>query len=118
VALRSWIPYKFLVDVYRKSVDFDDSGQSIETWMKDRTIKVNYMPSRGEERLVGRVQNPRSYTLWSDDPDLSVDDQLRDLRDVQGNLIETGRMNVISVKRFPMLGKVHHIEVNAQVILE
>lgn len=116
--MRTYASYPFLVDLYKKTLDFDDSGQSTETWTKDRTIKVAYMPSRGEERLVGRLQNPRSYTFWTEDTDISVDDQLRNLRDRDGNPVEAGRMNVISVKKFSRMGKVRHVEVNAQVILD
>lgn len=116
--MKTFTPYPFRVDVYTKEVMFDESGQAVENWRKDRTIDVNFMPSRGEERLVGRVQNPRSYTIWTEDDSISVTDQLRDLRDVEGNIIEPGYMNVISVKRFARLGKVRHCEVNAQVILD
>jgi len=116
--LRTYTPYPFLVDVYKKTIDYDDSGQSVEVWTLDRTVKVNYMPARGEERLVGRVQNPHSYTIWTEDTDVSVTDQLRNLRDAGGNLVEEGSLNVISVKKFPRLGKVRHCEINAQVILD
>ncbi len=114
---RNFTPYMFYADVYKEESFFDESGQEVKTWVKDRTIKVHYMPSRGEERLVGRIQNPRSYLIWTDDIAITHDDQIRDLRDSAGNIIEANPMNVISVKLFPRLGKVRHAELNCQVVL-
>lgn len=116
--MSNFTPYMFLVDVYRSEQTNDQSGQSIDNWVYDRTIAVNYMPSRGEERLVGRIQNPKSYRIWTDDKSISVSEQMKDLRTKDGEIIEAGRMNIISVKPFPRLGGIHHVEVNAQVILE
>lgn len=116
--MKSFTPYMFLVDVYKREKLHDEAGQVIDDFIYDRTISVNYMPSRGEERLVGRIQNPKSYRMWTDDDTLSVSERLKNLRTKTGDVIEPGSMNIIYVKPFPRLGKVHHVEVSAQVVLE
>lgn len=112
----NYTPYRFTAEVWAKESYSDDSGQLIEDWSLDRTIKCVYMPSRGEERLVGRIQNPHSYLLWTDEP-VTYDEQIRNIRDRKGNAIEEGRFNVIGVKKFPGWSEVHHFELNLQAVL-
>ena len=114
----TYVPYSYRVDVYKKNPAFDyDSGESTETFDFDRTVRCNYMPSRGEERLVGRLQNPHSYILWLDEP-VDYEDQLRNLKDKYGTVIEDGPFNVIAVKAFSGYSKIHYYEVNAQAVLD
>jgi len=113
----NYTPYKFTAEVWASEKYPDNSGQLVESWEYSRTIKCSYMPSRGEERLVGRVQNPHSYTLWSDEA-VDYSEEVRDLKDRYGNFIEEGRFNVIGVKRFPGWAAVHHNEINIQKVLD
>jgi len=110
--------YAFFLDVYKPEKYYDESGQAVETWTFDRTIKCNYMPSRGEERMVGRINNPHSYLVWTSDTDVDYSDQLRNLRDRYNNIIEDAQFNVIGVKRFGGWSKVRHSELNIQAVLD
>lgn len=109
--------YRYRAEVWKREAYPDDSGQTVETWTLSRTIKCNYMPSRGEERLVGRLQNPHSYMIWSDQK-VSYDEEIRDLKDRKGNFIEEGRFNIIGVKMFPGWSEIHHYEINLQKVLD
>jgi hypothetical protein len=108
----------YWADIYTKTEKKDESDQAIKKWRKDRTIKCHFMPSRGTERLVGRVQNPHSYMLWTDDTEVDYPQQIRDLRDKKGNIIEEGPFNIISIKKFLGWSEVHHLEVDIQAVLE
>lgn len=114
----SYTPYKFRADVYTREKYHDESGQPVEDWTLLKTIKCTYMPSRGEERLVGRVQNPHSYMIWTNDESITYEHEIRNLKDRYGNLIEEGRFNIVGIKRFPGWAKVHHVEINLQKVLD
>lgn len=76
------------------------------------------MPTRGEEKTVGRVQNPRSYWLWTDDGNIEFSDQLRDLRDRYGNAVENGAFNVIGLKQRGGWSTIHHTQISIQKVLD
>lgn len=56
--------------------------------------------------------------LWTNDETLTYDQELRDLKDRTGNVIEEGRFNIVGLKKFPGWAGVHHIEINAQKVLD
>ena len=111
-------PYQFRIDVYKKTSQQSESGQPIHTWTYDRTIKCDYMPSRNEERLVGSVENPQSYLIWTADLRVITANQLRNLKDRYGNEIEAGPFNVTGLKKFSGWSKMAESRIVAQRILE
>lgn len=114
-------PLKFVCDFYKKRVEYDESGQSEEIWTLERTVRCHFMPLRQEERTVGRVQNPRTYWVWLDEKDSDLMDysnQVRDLRDREGNMIDEGSFNIIGIKRYAGWSKLHHLQLHLQKVLD
>ena len=114
----SYTPYVFRIEVYTKTSTQSESGQPIHTWSLNRTIKCDYMPSRNEERLVGSVENPMSYLIWTGDITIENSNQLRNLRDRYGNLIDAGPFNITGMKKFGGWSKVFQTRIVAQKVLE
>lgn len=109
----------FRIDVYEKTIAHNDSGQPVNDWELRETISCDFMPARAEERLVGRVQNPVSYLIFIDGhTDVTVRNQLRNLRDKDGDKIEEGSFNVIGVRKYHGWAKVDHQTLNIQKILD
>jgi len=108
----------FKADVYTKTTTRNDSGQNINNWQKNRTIKCDYMSSRGEERLVQRQQNPISYLLWTNDTAIDNQHQIRNLRDRFGVVIDEGPFNVIGIRKHRAWKEVGHLTLNLQKVLD
>lgn len=115
----STIAFKFLVDIYVKTVAYNAAGQPVNDWEFSETLDCDFMPSRAEERLVGRQQNPLAYNIWvHGDLGITVDMQLRNLRDGTGSVIEEGPFNIVGVRKNRGWATVSHLTLNAQKILE
>ena len=109
----------FNIELYAKTRGYNNSGQPIDNWNLVKTMECDFMPSRAEERLVGRLQNPTSYNIWLH-PDEPIDNtmQLKNLKDSTGSLIEKGPFNVVGIRKNRGWSKLSHLTINAQVVLE
>lgn len=112
------MPLKFRADVYTKTVEYDEAGESIDTWTISRTIKCHFAPLRQEEKTVGRVANVRAYWLYTDDIDIEYDEQIRDVRDIYNNQLDPGSFNIIGIKRYPGWSKINYFQLNVQKVLD
>lgn len=112
--------YSFSIELWEKEVvSRNNAGQVVTDWSLTKTMKCDFMPSRAEERLVGRQQNPISYNVWvhGDEP-VSVDKQLRNLKDPQGNVVDEGPFNIVGVRPHPGLFSIEFLTINAQKVLD
>ena len=113
-----FMPLPFHVDVYTMTVTRNAAGQQVKSWSFNRQIKVNYMPARNEERLVGKVENPESFTFWTDDLNVDEKNEIRNLHDRYGAVIEEGPLNVIGVKKFRGFSAMNHSMVRTRKKLD
>jgi len=113
--------YAFSVEVWKKSdiVTRNESGQPQADWILLKTISCDFMPARAEERLVGRIQNPLAYNVFAhDDSDIRVDRQLRNLKDSNGTVVESGPFNIIGIRKHMGFSTVEFITISAQKVLD
>lgn len=111
--------YSFTIELWEKEiVTRNTAGQVVTDWVLTKQMKCDFMPSRAEERLVGRHQNPISYNVWvhGNEP-VTVDKQLRNLKDPQGNVVDEGPFNIIGVRPHPGLFSIEFLTINAQKVL-
>lgn len=109
---------QYTAEVWRKIIYHNDSGQESSEWVYDRTIKCDFMPSRAEERLVGRVQNPTSFLVFTSDLSVENDNQIRSIKDRYGEYIDDGVFNVIGIRKHRGWAKVSHLTLNCQKVLD
>lgn len=109
---------QFTAEVWKKSVFYNDSGQEVSEWVRDREIKCDFMPSRAEERLVGRIQNPTSFLVFTEDLSIENGNQIRNIKDRYGQYVDDGEFNVIGIRKHRGWAKVSHLTVNCQKILD
>lgn len=113
------MPLKFTIELYSKTTEYNAAGQLVSDWSLEKTLPCDFMPSRAEERLVGRLQNPISYNIWvHNDNSIDVSKQLRNLKDANGNVIESGPFNIVGIRKHRGWNTVSHVTINAQKILE
>jgi hypothetical protein len=113
-----WALQQYKAEVWRKQKFYNDSGQEVSEWVFDRTIRCDFMPSRAEERLVGRIQNPTSFLIFTSDRLVENSDQIRNIIDRYGEEIDAGPFNVIGIRKHRGWAKVSHLTINAQKVLE
>lgn len=113
------MPLPFTVELYSKTVTHNNSGQPVDTWSLVKVMSCDFMPSRAEERLVGRLQNPTSYNIWThgDEP-IENSNQLKNLKDRNGTVIEEGPFNVVGIRKNRGWSTISHLTINAQVVLD
>jgi hypothetical protein len=113
-----WAHLPFKAEIWEKEIYYNDSGQESSEWKYDRTIKCDYMPSRAEERLVGRIQNPTSYLIFTNDTDINNSDQIRNIKDRYGKFVDDGEFNIIGIRSQRGWATVTHVTLNCQKILD
>ena len=109
------LPYR--AEIYIKIKFFNDSGQERSDWKLDRMIKCDFMPSRAEERLVGRVQNPTSFLKFTNDINVKNDNQIRNIKDRYDTVIDEGPFNVIGIREHRGWSRMSHLTINSQKVL-
>lgn len=97
----------------------NNAGQVEKNFTLEKVMSCDFMPSRAEERLVGRQHNPVSYNVYvgGGEP-VDVTKELRNLRDASGNIVEEGPFNIIGVRKHMGFSHVDFITLNAQKVLD
>lgn len=109
-----WGSLPFRAEVWTKTQSKNSMGQVVATWTKNRTIHISFMSSRGEERLVGFQQNPQSYNIWTNDINVGTENQIRNLADRYGTVLDNGKFNVAGIRKGLGWSKMSHLTLNIQ----
>lgn len=115
--------FSFSAELWRKSdiITRNEAGQPQADWVLEKTVSCDFMPARAEERLVGRIQNPVAYNVFvsgGEHETVTVDKQLRNLKDGDGNVVEEGPFNIIGVRKHMGFTHVDYMTVSAQKVLD
>jgi len=119
-----YINYAHRADIYSKAVTTSAAGQKVSTWAVASTgVKCAYIPKVSDlrNRVVGTTYGADQILSFFFPPDASVDFNKRiyNVKDIYGNIIESGPIEITSIVRAPFLnGKIHHIEVSGYKVVE
>ena len=67
---------------------------------------------------MGRVQNPTSFLIFTDDTNITNDNQIRDIKDRYGNFVSSGNYNIIGIRAHRGWSRLSHLTINAKKILD
>ena len=119
-----YINYANRADIYEKTTSVSPAGQSLATWGVVATaVKCAFIPTASDMR------NRIIETKYSSDQmlqfffpansDIDFDKRIYNIKDMYGNIIESGPVEITSIVKVPFLdGKIHHIEVAGYKVVD
>jgi hypothetical protein len=122
MAAKTYLRFVHTVDVYQKISSTNDAGQKTVTFTKLATIPASYQSGVSERRIEPYIENIEEYKFYVSYQDtnvISYSNRISNVKDRYGNVIETGPLEIISIrKQMGFGGRLHHLIVGARRVVE
>lgn len=122
MAAKTYLRFVHTVDVYQKISSTNAAGQKTVTFTKLATIPASYQSGVSERRIEPYIENIEEYKFYVSYQDTSVisySNRISNVKDRYGNVIETGPLEIISIrKQMGFGGRLHHLIVGARRVVE
>jgi hypothetical protein len=122
MAAKTYLRFVHTVDVYQKISSTNDAGQKTVTFTKLATIPASYQSGVSERRIEPYIENIEEYKFYvpyQDTNVISYSNRISNVKDRYGNVIETGPLEIISIrKQMGFGGRLHHLIVGARRVVE
>ena len=122
MAAKTYLRFVHTVDVYQKISDTNAAGQKTITFTKTATIPASYQSGVSERRIEPYIENIEEYKFYisyQDSNYISYNNRILNVKDRQGNVLESGPLEIISIrKQMGFGGRLHHIIVGARRVVE
>jgi hypothetical protein len=122
MAAKTYLRFVHTVDVYQKISDTNAAGQKTITFTKTATIPASYQSGVSERRIEPYIENIEEYKFYisyQDSGFISYNNRILNVKDRYGNVIETGPLEIISIrKQMGFGGRLHHLIVGARRVVE
>jgi hypothetical protein len=122
MAAKTYLRFVHTVDVYQKISSTNAAGQKTITFTKLATIPASYQSGVSERRIEPYIENIEEYKFYISYQDtnvISYNNRISNVKDRYGNVIETGPLEIISIrKQMGFGGRLHHLIVSARRVVE
>jgi hypothetical protein len=122
MAAKTYLRFVHVVDVYQKISSTNAAGQKTITFTKLATIPASYQSGVSERRIEPYIENIEEYKFYISYQDanvISYNNRISNVKDRHGNVIETGPLEIISIrKQMGFGGRLHHLIVSARRVVE
>lgn len=122
MSAKTYLKFVHTVDVYQKTTSVNAAGQKTITFAKSATIPASYQSGVSERRIEPYIQNIEEYKFYISYQDtnvISYNNRILNVKDRYGNVIETGPLEIISIrKQMGFGGRLHHLVVGARRVVE
>jgi hypothetical protein len=120
----SYINYAHRADIYTKSTSTSPAGQKKASWSSETTgVKCAFIPAVSDKRnrVVGNryASDQILQFFFPSNIDIDFDKRIYNIKDIYGNTIEVGPIEITSIVKAPALnGQIHHIEVAGYKVVD
>jgi hypothetical protein len=122
MAAKTYLRFVHTVDIYQKIIDVNAAGQKTITFTKSATIPASYQSGVSERRIEPYIQNIEEYKFYISYQDagyVTYNNRILNVKDRNGNVIETGPLEITSIrKQMGFGGRLHHLILGARRVVE
>ena len=122
MAAKTYLRFVHTVDVYQKISSTNAAGQKTVTFTKLANIPASYQSGVSERRIEPYIENIEEYKFYvsyQDSAVISYSNRISNVKDRYGNVIDTGPLEIISIrKQMGFGGRLHHLIVGARRVVE
>ena len=122
MSAKTYLKFVHTVDVYQKITESNAAGQKTISFTKLATIPASYQSGVSERRIEPYIENIEEYKFYVSYQDagcISYNNRISNVKDRYGNVIETGPLEIISIrKQMGFSGRLHHLVVGARRVVE
>lgn len=122
MAAKTYLRFVHTVDVYQKISSTNAAGQKTITFTKLATVPASFQSGVSERRIEPYIENIDEYKFYISYQDtnvISYSNRISNVKDRYGNVIETGPLEIVSIrKQMGFGGRLHHLIVGARRVVE
>jgi hypothetical protein len=122
MSAKTFIKFYHTVDIYQKSTSTNDAGQKTISFSKTATVPAVFQSGISERRIepyIDNIDEYKFYISYKDAQYISYNNRIENVRDRQGNVLEDGPLEIISIrKQMGFGGRLHHLVVKTKRVVE
>jgi D-hexose-6-phosphate mutarotase len=122
MAYQTYMKFPQQIDVHNLSEKSSAAGQVVKTYFFSETIKAFMTPGSNDRDVSPYIKDVDQYHIHVPkhfDGVVTYKSRLLNIRDNRGNVIEAGPLEVVSIMKYTGIsGGVHHLIINAKVVVE
>ena len=122
MSAKTFLRFVHTVDIYQKTTAVNAAGQKTITFAKSATIPASYQSGISERRIepyIENIEEYRFYISYQDASFITYNNRILNVKDRDGNVIETGPLEIISIrKQMGFGGRLHHLILGARRVVE
>lgn len=119
---RTFLKFYHTVDIYQKFTEVNAAGQKTISFTKSATIPAIFQSGVSERRIEPYIENIDEYQFYISYQDvqyITYSNRIQNVRDREGNVIETGPLEIVSIrKQMGFGGRLHHLILGARRVVE
>jgi hypothetical protein len=119
---KTYLRFPHKIGVYTKSVEVNNAGQRVTTFVYNSDIKALFQSVSSERRIAPYNANIDEFQFYISHTNSLLADygnRIENVRDRYSNVIEAGPFEIINIeKKMGFNGKVNHILLTARKVVE
>lgn len=122
MSAKTYLKFYHTIDVYQKFTSTNAAGQKTISFSKTASIPAVFQSGISERRIEPYIENIDEYQFYISYQDaqyITYSNRIENVKDRYGNVIETGPLEIISIrKQMGFSGRLHHLVLGTRRVVE